>query len=149
MSELRNTFANRLAHRRISVLEFAGWMGIDLSKKLSGTSKEAVPVQVIVGTVRYLSELCRRRYLEALAGADRLQLEESIFTKTDKFMAEQEVRFWFVPVDQQDTPNATHHENIVVDLGPETLNCIHDDVDVMLDLNWRRAEWEREFGFRT
>ena len=94
-----------------------------------------------------MSELGRRRYLEGLAEADRLQLEESIFTKTDRYKPEQEVRFWFVPVGQQETLSPTNHKNIVVNLSPETLNCIHDDVDVMLDLNWRRTEWEREFGF--
>ena len=32
--KLQNTFADRLAYRRINVLEFAGWIGMDLSKEV-------------------------------------------------------------------------------------------------------------------
>lgn len=149
MNDLRKTFSDRPAYRRVSVLEFAGWIGIDLSRTLSGTSKEPVHVQVHIGIVRYLNQLRRRRYLEGLAGAERLQLAETIFTKTEEYKSEQEVRFWFMPARRPETPSSTQHEDIVVDLSAETLNCIHDDVDALFDLKWKRAEWEREFGFHS
>lgn len=149
MNDLRKTFPDRLAYRRINVVQFAAWLGVDLSKKLTGALEEPVHVHVFVGTVRYLSDLRRRRYLEGLADADRLQLREIIFTKTEQYESEQEVRFWLAPVGQPETLRVIQRENVDVALSPETLNCIHDDADVILELSWRRAEWEGELGYRA
>lgn len=148
MNDLCKTFPDRLAYRRINVVQFAAWLGMDLSRKLSGDSEDPVHVHVLVGTVRYLTDLDRRRYLEGLAKAERLQLREIIFTKTQEYESEQEVRFWLAPVGQPATLSVARQENVVVPLGPETLNCMHNDVDFMLELAWRRAEWEGEFAFR-
>ena len=148
MNDLCKAFPDRLAYRRINVVQFATWLGMDLSRKLSGASEDPVHVHVLVGTVRYLTDLGRRRYLEGLAEADRLQLRETIFTKTGEYESEQEVRFWLTPVGQPEILSVIREENVVVPLSPETLNCIHDDADFMLELAWRLAEWEGEFAFR-